>query len=294
MIGQNSIPRRQFLAAAVVGSVGVLSAAAKAAEKDDPYGGFLVGVQTYTFRNFDLEPALKRIQALGLKYGEFFSKHIGLDASKEKREAFLKLCKEYDVQPRAWGVQGFTKDHEKNKLAFEFGAALGLKAISADPTPDSFDSLDKLCDQYRIAVAIHPHGPVGNGFHRWDSAETIMKAVKDHHELIGACLDTGHLIRCAILDKKLDPAEQIRVMGKRNFGLHLKDNDNEAEKRGVAGGASNVVFGKGSLNVASVLKALRDVQFKSLISIEYEAKPNDPSADVKACLDVFQQAVKKG
>ena len=58
-------------------------------------------------------------------------------------------------------MQGFTKDHDENKKIFEFGKALGLKAFSADPDPDSFDSLDKLCEEYKIAIAIHPHGPQG-------------------------------------------------------------------------------------------------------------------------------------
>src|SRR5437016_11997069 len=40
--------------------------------------------------------------------------------------------------------------------------------------------------------------------------------------------DTGHLIRAAQapFNRKLDPAQQIRHMGSRNFGLHLKDHDN--------------------------------------------------------------------
>ena len=51
---------------------------------------------------------------------------------------------------------------------------------------DAFDSLDKLCDEYKIEIAIHPHGPTG-GKNRdpWWSAEIIMKAVKDHNKLIG-------------------------------------------------------------------------------------------------------------
>ena len=62
-----------------------------------------------------------------------------------------------------------------------------------------------------------------------------MKAVKDHNELIGTCLDTGHLIRMAQLGEKLDPAEQVKVMGDRNFGMHLKDHDNKRK--------TDVVFG---------------------------------------------------
>jgi sugar phosphate isomerase/epimerase len=254
--------------------------------KDDPFAGFKVGVQSYTFRNFDTEPALKRIKDLGLHYGEFYQKHAPLGASPEQRAAFLKLCREYDVKPVAWGVQGFTKDHDANRKTFEFGKALGIKMFSASPDPDSFDSLDKLCEEYKIAIGIHPHGPVGRGrLDRWYSAPIILEAVKDHHRLIGSCLDTGHLIRSAQLGKKLDPAEQIRIMGARNFGLHLKDHDNERH--------TDVICGKGVLDVPAVLKALRDVKFDGLISIEYEAHPEEPSADVRACVQVIADSAKK-
>jgi sugar phosphate isomerase/epimerase len=114
-----------------------------------------------------------------------------------------------------------------------------------------------------------------------------MEAVKDHNELIGSCLDTGHLIRCAQLGKMLDPAKEVLVMGKRNFGLHLKDHDN---KRG-----RDVVFGQdgGVLDVVALLKALREVKFKGHLSIEYEFNPDEPSKDVAACIDVFKGSVKK-
>jgi sugar phosphate isomerase/epimerase len=289
------LDRRRFLqtSAAALGVAAMPGLLRAEDKKDERFGGFTVGVQSYTFRDFDLEQCLKRTQDLGLHYAEFYRKHVPFNSNPEQIAAILKICKDYDVKPIAYGVESFTKNHDANKKAFELGKALGIKYLSADPTRDAFDSLDKLCDEYKIAIAIHPHGPSGKKqLHHWYAAEIIMEAVKDHHELIGTCLDTGHLIRAAILDKKLDPAQQIRVMGKRNFGIHLKDNDNEAEKRGDPD--SNVVFGKGALDVASVVKALKDVKFKGSISIEYESHPKDPSADVKACLAVLEEAVKKG
>jgi sugar phosphate isomerase/epimerase len=54
-----------------------------------------------------------------------------------------------------------------------------------------------------------------------------------------------------------------------------------------------VIFGKGVLDVPGVLKALRDVKFQGLISIEYEANPSDPSPDVRACLQVVKEAADK-
>lgn len=278
--------RRSFLklsAAAVGGSL--LPAAPAAAEVTD---GITLGVQSYTFRNFDLEPALKRIKDLGVKYAEFYSKHIPTNSSPEKLKAILALCKEYEVTPAGFGVSGFSKNHDANKRMFEFGKAIGVKYLSADPTPDSFDSLDKLCEEYKIAIAIHPHGPAGGGkLHQWYSAEVIMKAVKDHHKLIGACLDTGHLIRAAQLGEKLDPVQQIKQMGDRNFGMHVKDHDNKKKV--------DVVFGSpdGVLDIPGVLKALKEVKFKGTIAIEYEHNPADPSADVKACVDYVRTAGKK-
>lgn len=277
-----SIDRRSFLRA---GACALLAPALAKGQADDPFGGFRLGAQSYTFRNFTVEKALERMKKLGLKYGEFYQKHCPMTDKPEAIQAFQKLCKDYDVTPWAFGVQAFTKDHDKNKRTFDFGKALGLKMFSADPTPDSFDSLDKLCEEYKIAIGIHPHGPAGKGLHRWYSAEIILAAVKDHHELIGACLDTGHLIRSAQMGKMLDPADQIRVMGKRNFGLHLKDHDNKAKH--------DVVFGKAVLDVPGVLKALTEVKFPGMISIEYEANPNEPTADVEACIAVFKKAAKK-
>jgi len=249
------------------------------------FGGFTVGVQSYTFRKFPLEQALKRTQELGLKYAEFYNAHVPLNASSEKLDAVKKLCGEYGVTPIAFGVESFSKNHDANKKKFEFGKALGIKHLSADPDPDSFDSLDKLVDEYKISIAIHPHGPSGGKLHRWYSAEVILNAVKDHHPLIGTCLDTGHLIRAAQLGAKLDPAAEVRTMGARNFGMHLKDHDNARK--------TDVVFGKGALDVPEVLKALREVKFNGYIAIEYEANENNPSADVKECVAILKESIKK-
>lgn len=278
----SNLSRRGFLSAATaaVASAPALATLAKVAAP-----GFLLGCQTYTFREFDLEGALKRMKELGIQHAEFYQKHLPLGATGRQLEAFQKLCAEYGVSARAWGVQRFTKDHDANRKVFDFAKGAGLKVVTADPDPDSFDSLDKCCEETGIAVAIHPHGPVGGGkLHRWADADTILAAVKDHHKLIGSCLDTGHLIRSAQVGKIFDSAEQIRKMGKRNFAVHLKDHDNATKE--------DVVFGKGVLDVPGVLKALKDVGFTEMVSIEYEAKPQDPTSDVRQCVEIYNKAVK--
>ena len=151
-----NLDRRSFLAGtAALAATALLPNAVQAADAD-PYGGFIVGVQTYTFRKFNLEQALKKTQELGLKYAEFTRTHLATNSSEDQVKAAKKLASEYGVTPIAFGVETFTKDHDKNKKIFDFAALLGVKYLSADPDPDSFDSLDKLVEEYKIAIAIHP------------------------------------------------------------------------------------------------------------------------------------------
>jgi inosose dehydratase len=284
--------RRRFLQAAAASAVGAatlpaLSETAQPRQPADPFGGFTVGIQSYSYRRLTFERALEQMQMLGVRNAELYRGHVPTTATEEQIRAARKLCEKYQVTPVAFGVENFTKDHDANRRLFEFGRRLGIRYLTADPSPDSFDSLDKLVAEFNIGIAIHPHGPQGKQLHRWHSAEVIMKAVRDRHRLIGACLDTGHLIRCAQnpFNEKLDPAAQIRVMGNRNFGLHLKDHDNARQ--------TDVVFGRGVLNVQSVLRALREVKFQGYIAIEYEASPDNPTADIRGCLDVFRESVRK-
>jgi sugar phosphate isomerase/epimerase len=284
-----NVSRRQFLAASAAGvALGALTQPRSPAAESLSYGWLNVGAQSYSFRAFNFERALKNYQTLGLKYAEFTRDHIPLKSTPAQLDALKKQCQEYGVTPVAYGVQGFKKGSDDNRKNFELAKQLGLKYLSADPDPNSFDDLDKLCDEYKVAIAIHPHGPASNRggpLHRWYSAEIIMKAVKDHNPLIGTCIDTGHILRCIVVDKKLDPAEQIRIMGARNFGLHLKDFD-PAKKE-------EVIVGKGSLDVPGVVQALKDVKFKGYCNLEYELNPKDPTADMAQGLTALAAAVKK-
>jgi sugar phosphate isomerase/epimerase len=289
------LTRRRFLQASAAGAaVGLAAAPAPAQDapqesRTDPFGGFIVGVQSYTFRNFNLEQALQRIHDLGLHYVELTRGHLPSTSTPAQIRAALNLCHRFQITPVAYGVESFTANHDANRRLFDFAHALGIRTLSADPTPDSFDSLDRLTAEYNISIGIHPHGPQGRNLHRWYSAEVIMEAVRNHDRLIGTCLDTGHLIRAAQppFNRRLDPAAQVRVMGSRNFGMHLKDHDNQAQP------PRDVVFGRGALNVLEVLRALRAAHFHGYLSIEYEANPDNPSPDVRACLDVFRDAVRR-
>src|SRR5215212_7210954 len=54
------------------------------ADDKDPFAGFTVGVQSYTFRNFSLEKAVAKIAECGAKAVEFFNRHVPVDSNPDQ------------------------------------------------------------------------------------------------------------------------------------------------------------------------------------------------------------------
>jgi len=282
-----AMTRRQFVVSAATASVGAsllklptILASQDRGSQRDPFGGFPIGVQSYSLRNFDLAETVRHIQGLGLHFAEFYSKHLPLDASAARIQETLKLLSDADIRLVAHGVNDFTKDEAANRKIFEFARRAGVRNITANPQPDSFDSLDKLCAEFDIRICIHNHGPGA----LYDKIADVARAVKDRHAHIGACIDTGHFIRSAE-----DPVKAVHELRGRVFALHVKD---EAEQRAES---HNVVIGKGHLDLVGLFKALRETKFPEdgSISLEYEAKPENPIEDMRECLEQAKQAIAK-
>ncbi len=278
--------RRRFLKmVAAAGAAGAANFAVprflRAAEGNDKYGGFLMGIQSYSLRNFPLEKALAITHDdLGLRQIEFFSAHVPLNYSDENIAALREKLTGMEMKSLAHGVNNFTKNHEANRKIFEFAKKAGIKNLSADPTEDSFNSLDKLVEEFDIRIAIHNHGPGA----RYSKVADVLNAISGHHKNIGACADLGHYIRSAE-----DPVKAIYLLQGRLYGIHLKD---FAEQKSNAKG---VILGKGQLDVEGVFKALRKVNFPAdgSLVLEYEEKANDPIADIQECLAVAAEAAQK-
>jgi len=279
---QASWSRRQFLqtAAATAALWGTRRFARGADAKDSPYAGFNLGLQSYTLREFPVDRALVEINGLGLHGVELFNAHFNVASSPADIEAMKSRTQALGIKILGHGVNPMTKDHEANRRWFEFAKKAGIRNISADPTEDSFDSLDKLCEEYQIRIAIHNHGPGA----RYDKVADVLNAVKGHHPLIGACADLGHYIRSAE-----DPVRVIHLLEGRLFGIHLKDfADQKRDTKGV-------ILGKGHLDVAGVFRALQKVNFPAdgCLVLEYEENAKNPLADVKECLAAAAEGAKR-
>lgn len=268
--------RRSFLqTAAALGAAALLPVGRSAfgADASDPYAGLPMGLQSYTLRSMSFDKMLEATQnELHLHYVELYPNHM---ANMSPTQALAKL-EAAGVKAVAYGVVHFSKDHDANRKLFEFGKAMGVKTLSADPTEDAFDSLDKLVEEYKISIAIHDHGPG----HHWGKIDTIWNAVKDHHKLVGLCNDTGHFIRAGE-----DPLRACEVFKDRMFGMHFKD-----FKKDDKGKWEDCILGEGSLKVDAIVKFLLENNFQGNLALEYEG--GDPVASAQKSLAIIQQSVK--
>ena len=272
------VSRRRLLSLAAGGAVAATLPWPRRAKAAEP--AFVLGMQSYSLRSFPVDKALDDIQELGLHSVEFFNAHLPINSTQQQIDEMKQKLARHNIKLFAHGVNGFSKDHEKNREVFEFAKKAGIRNISADPTPDAFDSLDKLVEEFDVRIAIHNHGPGA----RYDKVDDVLKAVQGRHKHIGACADLGHYIRSGE-----DPVKVIRMLEGRLFGIHLKDFD-EPKKN-----AKGVILGKGHLDVVEVFKALKKVNFPAdgALSIEYEEHAENPMPDLRECVAVAREAEKK-
>jgi inosose dehydratase len=265
------VNRREVIRAGLA-AAGVLALGRRvdAAPSPSPYGPFKMGLQSYSLRGLttggkpDLAKALRATKDLGLAYWESYTAHMPVDASRAVE--YKARAAEDGVSVIGYGVMHFSKNHDANRKVFEFAKAMGLGYLSADPDPDAFESLDKLVEEYGVAIGIHNHGPG----HRYAKIDTIAAQIKDHSPKIGCCVDTGHFLR-----SREDPVRAVEVFGTRTYGVHLKD---------VKDATRFTVLGQGDLRTTDLLKALAKVRYDYCLAIEYEEHPDNPLAEIRDCL----------
>lgn len=273
------LPRRRFLttasaAFAIASSTTSLRNVFAEAAKSKLH----LGIQLYSLRGYPVDEALQHAKDLGFEQVEFYSKMLPIESSKETIEEIVGQVKKLGMSISAHGVNKFTKNADANRKLFEFAKAIGIKTITADPDPDSFDSLNQLVKEFDIRVAIHNHGPT----HRYNKALDVLKAIDGKDARIGACADLGHYIRSGER-----PAEVIRLLKGRLYGVHLKDFAEMKDK------SEGVVLGKGHLDCAEVFSAMQQVGFPSdgALSLEYEENPKNPIEDIRQCVAVAKAAM---
>ncbi len=95
------------------------------------------------------------------------------------------------------------------------------------------------------------------------NAETLIKKPEQARKFlaeidsygVGLTLDAGHAYRA-----RIQPADFVKNLGEKVFHLHLNDNDGSCDL--------HLPLGKGSINFASLLKALEAVNYQGALVLE--------------------------
>jgi sugar phosphate isomerase/epimerase len=256
-------------------------------------GGFVIGCQSYTFRQFTVLEQIEKTAQAGGKIIELHPKdklspeQPELKFDHNASEASIQKVKDqlakYHVRAVNYGVV-YSQGSEVNwRKVFEFSRKLGLYAITTEATAD-LDLLEKLAREFDIKVAIHNHAkrPDDSGYLNWDP-QYVLSLVKARDPRVGVCADTGHWAASG-----LQPLDCIKLLHGRIVSVHLKDR----EEVGKAG--PDLVFGTGVLKVKEVLDELKRQEFAGNISLEYEARKGaDTMKEVAQCIDFVRHYSEK-
>jgi inosose dehydratase len=236
--------------------------AAAASDGDDPWRGLKVGVASYTLRKLPLDAAIKAIRRLDLNYVSIKDFHLSLKSTAEERKAVGQKFKDAGITPLSCGNITMENNEANVRQAFEYARDTGIPTIVCSPHPDSMPILDRMVKEFNIRLAIHNHGPEDK---RFPSPYDVWKAVQAYDARIGLCIDVGHTARA-----KVDPAEAILKCRARLYDMHFKDIGSTQPN------GQTIEAGRGVLDLKAILRATLKIQYKHLVSFEYEKDADDP------------------
>lgn len=257
---------------------------AQSAAPNEPFG-WRLGAAAWSFNRFTFLEAVDKTAALGLRYIEAFegqrvspdgdakfSAQLPADVLERVRQklaaAQVKLTSVY--------IRTLPGAEPECRRAFEFCRKLGVETIVSEPAPESMDVIEKLCDEYRINVAIHNH-PQGQSRY-WDPRRAL-EVCQGRSPRLGVCADLGHWQRSGI-----KPVDGVRLLGSRLLSFHFKDL-NELSPAG-----HDAPWGTGQGELAAVLReAYRLGLSPTIFAIEYEYNWDNNGPEMAESAKFFRQ-----
>jgi sugar phosphate isomerase/epimerase len=247
--------------------------------------GWRLGCQAYSFNHFTFFEAIDKNASLGLKVieaypGQKLSAGLGAAAINEtlapdlRKQVKQKLA-DSGVTLVNYGVCGLENQEAQCRKVFDFAKDMGIETLVAEPPPEAFDLLDKLCEEYRINVALHNHPEPS----RYWNPDTVLSVCEGRSKRIGACADTGHWMRSGI-----HPLDALKKLQGRIISFHFKDLNKFGRKD-----AHDVPWGTGAGDVKDVLKEVQRQGVKAVFSIEYEYNWLDSVPEIAQCVEFFDQ-----
>ena len=228
--------------------------------------GWRLGIEAYTFHKYTFFEAVEKTAELGLPYmGAVSFQNVSKDVAKnfdpqlsdgELKAIRLKLDSS-GVRLLTYFIQDIPGDPAAARKVFEFGRKIGIETFMSEPAPDALDTIEKLCDEYDINVAIHNHDPKASP--QYWRPEGVLKACQGRSKRIGACPDLGYWMRAGI-----DPIQGLTALKDRVITVHMHDL-NELTPEG-----HDVPWGTGAGKAEAVIREIHRLGIRpTMFGIEY-------------------------
>ncbi|HEY3120056.1 MAG TPA: sugar phosphate isomerase/epimerase [Vicinamibacteria bacterium] len=272
------VTRRDFTIGVAGAAVG-LAARSKAA-------GIEIGVQSYTYRKFDIDRMIASMRSVGLGSVELWDGH--LDPAKTTDADFRAVRKKFDgagIKISAYCVnfRPASTDELIDK-SFRGAGLLGTNVMTASVQKPIVPRLDAYCVKHKVYLGLHNHwyGPSFKGdlSQEFDGPEDFEEALKGRSRYMSINLDVGHFSASGH-----DPVAYIREHHDRIVSLHIKDRDKDPER-------TNRRFGQGATPLREVARVLKEVHYKYAANLEFEIEENDPTEGVRDAFEYFKKALE--
>src|SRR5579884_2980847 len=259
--------------------------------------GVMIGAQTYSFRDRDLDACIAAMKEIGLGYAELWQGHLEpTDRSDRKHDAELKRAwrenppldeiksvrKKFDdagieIYALNYSFRTNMSDPEID-TGFQIARALGTDKITASANVDTAERVDPFAQKYKIYVGMHNHDSMKPN--EFSTPDDFAKAMAGRSKYIKINLDIGHFTAAGF-----DPVAYLEEHHDDILTLHIKD-----RKKGHG---DNMPFGQGETRIKDVLTVLKNKKYPIPAMIEYEyGKPGmDSVAEVRKSFEFMKQAL---
>ncbi len=252
--------------------------------------GVMIGAQTYSFRDRDLDACIAAMKQIGLGYAEVWQGHLepkGNAAAKAWRENppmdEIRAAKKkfddagIDVYALNYSFRTNMSDQEIEN-GFKIAKALGTNKITASANVDTAARIYPFAEKYRTYVGMHNHDSMKPN--EFSTPDDFAKAMQGRSRWIKINLDIGHFTAAGF-----DPVSFLEEHHADILTLHFKDRKKDH--------GDNMPFGQGDTKIKEVLQVLKTKKYPIPAMIEYEyGKPGmDTVAEVRKAFDYMKQSL---